>query len=1366
MTFPETALPIKVEINVNGMWEDLVPLGDVRGFTAPGGGIRLSSGRQNEQVKPQPGQGSLALNHRDGRYDSLNPRSDLFENLPIGTRIRISITDSRIAVEDQIRAWHELTAFPPIWEKTGTDVWVPVRTSGVFQKLTERDKGTNSALRQYYLSFGDRLLSYLPLEESSQNETSTSSNLVDGATDVVYSTGGPPDFPRLPRWGLDDRCPGSAPLPEWPVVTYFGWSRGSTVITSDGPPWQVHITFNVPSGQTSLTLCEWKTNGTLLDWRLKVDSGGQLSLNADGLLFETLGSIEDVNNGEWHTLAIIARDVFAAGGNPILNVLFIYDGETVHDEEPGESAGAITRIRPRPMYDSIAGDPPPIGLGHMAIIDGDTLEFDPPALGFDNERATDRITRLAEQNNIPVEVIDRFPPEPKFIDVSTYESAATEAAFNVDAPIHQPGDMLVIFHAADESNLADMGRPQGGALWLFLHEQEDSSDPAPNHANKVWWKIAGDSEPATYSFTQTASARALVSIAAVRNVNQTLTPKFFGSTQSGASGVITSFGPELFTDRDLELRWTSGDLSTGTFDDLNLKEPPFYTDVTDNLRSGGFVIAKLVTRNRHDAGTTALGLANIEPNAGTHFFIVENGTLQPAGRVTVILSAQENEFSTQRMGAQRRARLLELFQDAESVGLGILSEARNLDLGLRYNALGALYNYIPKLILTYDQANLSDDFLPVVDTQLIHNDVTVQDGNTNTARAVLRTGPNSTEQIGTFDKGPIILRVHSHTQLNSSAHWILHVRTVNEHRFPELTVELNRQPYIDDPVLFAAVAAIKVGDVIRVTNPPTWLPPGPLDLLVIGDTQDPIDQLHWTFKWNCVPASVYNVGIPFNPNGLFLNGSQFASTSDDPALDITGDISIRAFINPATWNPDEEEIICAKWEAVGDQRSFWVSLVSGGLLRFRHTTDGTLGTLITNSFTTPLDPDFGVAIRIDLDVDDGLGNRVYQWFTGPTIDGPWTLRETDTVAGTTSIFSGTAPLEIADQDIQLNAFRFKGQIQQLVILNGLAGAEVANPDFTAQPDGTTSFTDASGRLWTVTGQIIQAAGNALRDTADSKILTAFISGTDTEFEVTTDQGPRWTDNSDHFPIEIETFGTTLNVTDIGPSAEDTFTRIESNGWGTSDSGHVWNIVQGAAAIFSVNGTQGVMDAANQGPGAFDYGVVTLDKVMSNIEIRAEIDAVNDLHGLVIHENALGWFEFVIDINLNRIRVNRIDIDGGGVKTSTNISGDEVFTSSGTPIMRIQSKNGLHRFKVWNSSSSEPARWNFNIFDTTHLSGNVGCMGNGDTTEVFNFDNFQVIHPQLFTVDLAPTNGINKVVPIGKAISLRSPAICSLRGARI
>lgn len=200
-----------------------------------------------------------------------------------------------------------------------------------------------------------------------------------------------------------------------------------------------------------------------------------------------------------------------------------------------------------------------------------------------------------------------------------------------------------------------------------------------------------------------------------------------------------------------------------------------------------------------------------------------------------------------------------------------------------------------------------------------------------------------------------------------------------------------------------------------------------------------------------------------NPGGA----SDGASTPDHASLDITGDIDIRV---DQTMNSTALGGLAGKYETTGEQRSWAFWFESSLSLFFRWSPDGTLTNAITvSSSQVPLYQSLRTAFRVTLDVDNGSGGYTVRFYTAPSIDGEWTMFDEEvTTSGTTSIFSSTTEVTVGRTN-DLSAGGWDGKIHAAEIRNGIDGTVVANPDFRAEPPGTTSFADSSGRTWTLTG---------------------------------------------------------------------------------------------------------------------------------------------------------------------------------------------------------------------------------------------------------------------------------------------------------
>ncbi|MFD6968388.1 hypothetical protein [Streptomyces sp. NPDC059949] len=203
------------------------------------------------------------------------------------------------------------------------------------------------------------------------------------------------------------------------------------------------------------------------------------------------------------------------------------------------------------------------------------------------------------------------------------------------------------------------------------------------------------------------------------------------------------------------------------------------------------------------------------------------------------------------------------------------------------------------------------------------------------------------------------------------------------------------------------------------------------------------------------------------PNGVLGR----ATTPDTAALDITGDIDVRADVTPRAWGGVTST---SSWEVVGkysvtlNQRSWMLLVNDNGTVQFRWSADGTAVNVHASSIPVPFAPGQRGAIRATLDVNNGSGGWTLTFYTAPTLSGSWTQLGTATVttAGTTSIFNSTTALEVGD--VASLAFANVGrEIHAVEVRNGIGGSAVANPVFTSQAEGTTSFADAAGRTWSI-----------------------------------------------------------------------------------------------------------------------------------------------------------------------------------------------------------------------------------------------------------------------------------------------------------
>lgn len=189
-----------------------------------------------------------------------------------------------------------------------------------------------------------------------------------------------------------------------------------------------------------------------------------------------------------------------------------------------------------------------------------------------------------------------------------------------------------------------------------------------------------------------------------------------------------------------------------------------------------------------------------------------------------------------------------------------------------------------------------------------------------------------------------------------------------------------------------------------------------------------------------------------------------ATTPDAAALDIVGDIDIRAKIAPDDWTPAAASAIVAKFTTTGNQRSYSLMLSTAGALVLEFSADGTAA--ITKTSTANLGTLAASAVkwvRATMDVDNGASGYTIRFYSSD--DGStWTQLGADVVTATaTSIFASTAVLELGGRTGGTTDL-FAGKIFEAEVQTGIAGTAVAHPVAT-----TSGITDATGRVWTVNG---------------------------------------------------------------------------------------------------------------------------------------------------------------------------------------------------------------------------------------------------------------------------------------------------------
>lgn len=226
-------------------------------------------------------------------------------------------------------------------------------------------------------------------------------------------------------------------------------------------------------------------------------------------------------------------------------------------------------------------------------------------------------------------------------------------------------------------------------------------------------------------------------------------------------------------------------------------------------------------------------------------------------------------------------------------------------------------------------------------------------------------------------------------------------------------------------------------------------------------------------------------------------------------------------------------------------------------------------------------------------------------------------------------------------------------------------------------------------------------------------------------------------------------------TNTSPIATDTFGRTTANGWGTSDSGHLW-VNSGTAADWSTTGTQARLTQPTVGvirrallPVTFlsrDIDV-TYDSAMAATATGAPC-AVGAVARYIDNSNHL-WCATEFTTAGTIILRARVVVAADFTTVLASASTGVAYTPGAVIRTRVQIVGDRIRMMAWPAANPAPTTWHIDVRQTTYTApGRAGLeltphVGNTNTPPVlFNVDNFSLSQPPYdrvegYIVDVRP-----------------------------
>lgn len=174
----------------------------------------------------------------------------------------------------------------------------------------------------------------------------------------------------------------------------------------------------------------------------------------------------------------------------------------------------------------------------------------------------------------------------------------------------------------------------------------------------------------------------------------------------------------------------------------------------------------------------------------------------------------------------------------------------------------------------------------------------------------------------------------------------------------------------------------------------------------------------------------------FLGESITLSGvsGEYISTPDTAINSIVGDLDIRMKIAPTDWTPASNQTLMAKFVTTGNQRSFLFRLTTTGALALVHSPDGTATATHTSTAVNAFVDGSTHWVRVNVDVNDGVGNFFVRFFTSENgID--WTELGVSQTGAAYTIFDSTSPIELGS-NTNGTAELFNGKIYKAELRRG------------------------------------------------------------------------------------------------------------------------------------------------------------------------------------------------------------------------------------------------------------------------------------------------------------------------------------------
>lgn len=360
--------------------------------------LTITRGASDEQAQAQPSRMSFTLNNRDGRYSPRNPLSDLYGKIGRNTPVRCTIDNDAFN-----RFYGEIASWPPRWDPSHSDNYVPVEAYGLLRRLGQGQPVISNALRDYIIG-QSTLAAYYPL--SGGEGTTYSQNLAPGKTGSFRGSTG-----AVFKYGVDLNAAWLGTGLELNVTGDLPFMEGTGNVMASNAALDFAFS-SLAMGVLDVQL--WPTLDSYWNLRLNTSAdAGTLQVwyydDTTGILTETAtAAIPALQDTDLHTCRFELDTV----AGPNVNYSVYIDGVLV-DSGTNSLGQSLTRVPIFRLHYSRYVNQTYVNLAHFALWADNTAanmptatDYHDAAMAYAGETATERVTRVATDGGIPVGVVN------------------------------------------------------------------------------------------------------------------------------------------------------------------------------------------------------------------------------------------------------------------------------------------------------------------------------------------------------------------------------------------------------------------------------------------------------------------------------------------------------------------------------------------------------------------------------------------------------------------------------------------------------------------------------------------------------------------------------------------------------------------------------------------------------------------------------------------------------------------------------------------------------------------------------------------------------------------------------------------------